>query len=202
MEERTRKIISFLQEIEKCKLVERKVYCSDLKRRESDAEHSWHLAMFLVLFEKNLPKELDLLKMLKMALVHDLAEIYAGDIFAFDTEGRKGKKEREERSAEKLFSGLPEDLKEELWQLFGEFEEAKTSEAKVVQSFDKLQPILQNLCSNGLSWKENSISVEDVNAYKKVFMEHDPFILDLYRRLLSTANEKKLMADKPAQSKI
>ena len=75
MAERDSKILSFLKEIEKFKLIERRVYCSDLKRKESDAEHSWHLAMFIILFEKDIAKNLDIAKMLKMALIHDLAEI-------------------------------------------------------------------------------------------------------------------------------
>src|SRR3989338_476599 len=103
MAERDSKILSFLKEIEKFKLIERRVYCSDLKRKESDAEHSWHLAMFIILFEKDIAKNLDIAKMLKMALIHDLVEIYAGDTFAFDKEGQKTKKERELMAGQKLF---------------------------------------------------------------------------------------------------
>ncbi|MCK5234926.1 MAG: HD domain-containing protein, partial [Candidatus Aenigmarchaeota archaeon] len=104
MDDRIDRILSFLQEIEKYKTVERKMYCSDLNRVESDAEHSWHIAMFLLLFEKELPDGLDIKKMLKLALMHDLVEIYAGDTFAFDKEHQKTKNERELQSANKLFS--------------------------------------------------------------------------------------------------
>ena len=93
MEERTDKIISFLKEIDKFKDVKREIFLKD--RNENDAEHSWHLAMFVILFERDLPEKLDFKKMLKFALMHDLVEIYAGDTFFFDEEGRKDKKERE-----------------------------------------------------------------------------------------------------------
>src|SRR3989344_203846 len=137
MEDRIDKILSFLQEIEKYKTIEREMFTSNLNRVESDAEHSWHVAMFLLLFEKELPENLDMKKMLKLALMHDLVEIYAGDTFAFDKEKQATKKEREFKSARKLFSQLPEDLNKEFMGLFDEYEEAKTSEGKIVKSFDK-----------------------------------------------------------------
>ena len=106
MERRTEKIIKFLKEIEKYKTIERKIYCSN-NRFESDAEHSWHIAMFLILFKKELPKNLDFNKMLKLALIHDLVEIYAGDVSTFDVEGRKGKRNG---SCKKTFSSAARRL--------------------------------------------------------------------------------------------
>ena len=192
MEERIHKILSFLQEIEKYKTVERKMYSSNLKRTESDAEHSWHVAMFLFLFEKELPN-LDMNKMLKLALMHDLVEIYAGDTFAFDKKNKATKKEREFESSKKLFSQLPEDLNNEFTDLFNEYEDVKTSEAKIVKSFDKIQPILQNLCSEGKSWKEHGITFSDINDYKRKHMEHNNFILEIYEKLLNDAKKRKLI---------
>tara|TARA_Y100000310_G_C20693441_1_gene823870 strand:- start:650 stop:1234 length:585 start_codon:yes stop_codon:yes gene_type:complete len=193
MDERTDKIISFLQEIEKYKIIEREMFSSNLNRKESDAEHSWHLAMFLLLFEKELPSGLDLKKMLKLALMHDLAEIYTGDTFAFDKEGQKNKKEREQLSAKELFSQLPSDLEKEFSKLLEEYNEVKTTEAKIVKSFDKIQPILQNLCSKGKSWKEHNITFSDVDNYKRKHVEHNKFILDLYEELLNEAKDKGLL---------
>lgn len=130
MKNRINKILSFLQEIEKYKTVEREMFTSNLDRRESNAEHSWHTAMFFFLFEKELPKNLDMKKMLKLALMHDLVEIYAGDTFAFDKKNQATKKERELQSAKKLFSQLPEDLHSESTDLFNEYEETKTFRSK------------------------------------------------------------------------
>lgn len=110
------KLIKFLKEIDKLKFIERKVYLSDQKRYENDVEHSWHVAMFILLFEKDFP-ELDIEKMLKMALIHDIIEIYAGDTFLYDEEGRKTKKERERKAAKKLFAMLPTDIRKEFFEL-------------------------------------------------------------------------------------
>lgn len=193
MDNRTDKILSFLQEIEKYKIIERKMYCSNPDRVESDAEHSWHLAMFLILFRKELPSRLDLIKAVKISLSHDLSELYAGDAFAFDKEAQAGKKERELEAAKKLFSQLPEDLCEEFMGLFEEYEEAKTLEARVVKSFDKIQPIMQNLCSNGRSWKEHGVTFSDINEYKRRHMLHNGFVLSIYEKLLNEAVQRRLI---------
>lgn len=193
MEDRINKILSFLQEIEKYKTVEREMFSSNLTRTESDAEHSWHIAMFLLLFKKELPENLNMKKMLKLALMHDLVEIYAGDTFAFDKENQATKKEREFQAAGKLFSQLPEDLYKEFMDLFNEYEEAKTSEAKIVKSFDKIQPILQNLCSDGKSWKKHGITFSDIDEYKRKYMEHNDFVLKIYEKLLNDAKKRGLI---------
>ena len=193
MNNRINKILSFLQEIEKYKTIEREIFCSNLDRAESDAEHSWHVAMFLLLFEKELPENLDSKRMLKIALMHDLVEIYAGDTFAFDKKKRATKKQRESKSAKKLFSQLPKDLNKEFSDLFEEYEEAKTSEAKIIKSFDKIQPILQNICSNGKSWKKHSITFSDIDEYKRKHMEHNDFILKIYEKLLNDAKKRSLI---------
>ena len=94
--DRLNKQIEFLKEIEKFKSIERFIYLNS-GRRETDPEHSWHMAMFLLVLERDLPKNLNLTKMLKMALMHDLVEIYSGDVSAFDDIGREGKKTRKGR---------------------------------------------------------------------------------------------------------
>lgn len=193
MVDRINKILSFLKEIEKYKIVEREMFCSNLTRVESDAEHSWHLAMFLILFEKELPKNLDFKKMFKLSLMHDLVEIYAGDTFAFDKENQKTKKDREFQSARKLFFQLPKDLGNEFMQLFEEYEKAETSETKIVKSFDKIQPILQNLCSDGKSWKKHGITYLDVDNYKRKHMGHNDFVLMIYEKLLNDAKKRSLI---------
>jgi len=190
---RINKILSFLQEIEQYKTVERNNVCSNLKRVESNAEHSWHIAMFIMLFEKELPDNANIKRMLKLALMHDLVEIYAGDTFAFDMEGRATKKEREMKAAQKLFSQLPEDLHKEFRDLFEEYEQAQTTESKIVKSFDKIQALLQALCSEGIPWTTQNISLQQIDAYKRKHMQHNDFILNIYERLLSDAKERKLL---------
>ena len=189
MEDRIGNLLSFLKEIEKCKTIERRTYTSNANRKESDADHSWHLAMFLLAFQNDLPK-MDFQKALKMALIHDLVEVYAGDTFTFDEEGRKTQKEREAKAAKKLFAHLPPDIEKEFSGLFSEFEEEKTKEAKVVKSFDKIQPLLQNICSDGKGWLENGIKYKDVVDHKRDHMLHDDTILKIFDMLLEEAKKK------------
>lgn len=182
--DRLRQLIEFLKTIERFKLIERSLVASDLKRVESYAEHVWHLLMFLLVFDRDLPPELDRLKLLKLALVHDLPEIYAGDTLAFDTEGRKGKKEREQAAASRLFGELPPDLGHEFQALWEEFEARETAEAKLVHALDKLQPILQNLCAEGKPWRDHQLTYEIVDEYKRPYMT-DPLSQKLYALLLN-----------------
>ncbi|MDP3966009.1 MAG: HD domain-containing protein [archaeon] len=182
MNERIDKIIGFLKEIDKFKEVEREIFLKN--RRESDAEHAWHLAMFVFLFEKDLPKDLDLIKMFKLVLMHDLVEIYAGDTFIFDKEGNKTKKEREKRAAEKLFSKLPSDLEADFHNLFQEWEDAITKESKICHSFDKAQPMIQNILSDGKTWKKHGVTYEGVDEVSKRFFEDNGLMRTVYEKVM------------------
>ena len=193
MNQRILKIINFLKEIEKYKTIEREIFISNLKRKESDAEHTWHSAMILFLLEKELKEEVNILKAFKMVLIHDIIEIYAGDTFAFDKEGRKSKKDREEKAAEKLFSQLPDDLRKELYELWKEYEEGITPESKIIKAIDKIQPMLSNLCSQGKSWKLKKVTYKDIDDYVKRFIEKNKVIKEIYEELLKEAKERKLI---------
>jgi len=189
---RTNQLIEFLKVIEKTKQIERQIYISGRQRLETDAEHAWHVAMFVVLFEKEFPK-LDVAKMLKMALIHDLVEIYAGDTFAFDKNHKKSQKEREDKAAKRLFKKLPKDLEKEFWSFYQEYENSTTQESKIAKSFDKLQPILQNILSQGKSWKKHQVTYNDIDDYKHQFMTHDRVIIEIYNKLLKEIRKKKLV---------
>jgi len=195
MPSRIEKIIDFLKEIDKFKYIERRIGLSKRARPETDAEHSWHLAMFVILFEKEF-KSLDITKTLKIALTHDLVEIYAGDTYTFDYEGKKSQREREIKAAKKLFTKLPKDLEKEFMDFFLDYEDGRSEEGKLARAFDKIQPILQNILVNGRNWKKQKISFEDVNNLKKKFMIHDKKILKIYNRLMEEVKEKKLTYEK------
>ncbi|MGA2667173.1 MAG: HD domain-containing protein [Patescibacteria group bacterium] len=191
---RTDKLLDFLKEIEKLKFIDRKVYLSDQKRYENDAEHSWHVAMFVLLFENDFPN-LNIKKMLKMALIHDLVEIYAGDTFTFDEEGKRTKKDREYKAAKKLFGMLPRDLQKEFFNLMEEFEERKTREAIFTQSFDKLLPIIQNILSKGKAWKKYHITEKMAYDIKIPYLSFDKKILSIYKKLTAETKAKKLFGN-------
>jgi len=97
-----------------------------------------------------------------MCLIHDIVEIDAGDTFAYDEEGRKTQKAREDAAKERIFSILPEDQKNELIALFDEFEDCETSESKYAHAMDNLQPLLLNHSNNGDDWKQHQITSKQV----------------------------------------
>lgn len=128
-----------------------------------------------------------------MVLIHDLVEIYAGDTFLFDKNGRKTKTAREKRAAEKLFSKLPSDLEKEFLELFNEFESVKTKEARIAKSFDKLQPIMQGILAGGVLWKKYKITESLIYDHKHKYMLHNRTTLSIYQKLIQEARNKKFI---------
>lgn len=143
-------IYKFVKFINKFKIIERYSRVEENGRRESDAEHTWYLCMLIWLFSSVNDQKIDLLKALKMGLVHDLVEIYAGDVWAFDPSGKRDiKKKNELKSARKLFSQLPVLLAKEFMELWVEYEAKRSKEAIFVWSLDKIHPRLQWVISKG-----------------------------------------------------
>jgi putative hydrolase of HD superfamily len=157
--------IQFIIEIDKLKRISRKTKPIGSDRYENDAEHTWHLAMMAVTFAEyaNDP-ELDLLKTLRMLLIHDIVEIDAGDTFTYDLQAHNDKAEREEKAALRIFGLLPKDQMENYLALWREFEARETAEARYANAIDRLQPMLLNVHNHGQSWNENGIVAEQVFA--------------------------------------
>ena len=185
--------LKFLKEIDKLKLIKRQGIVSDGSRRENSAEHSWHMAMFIILFEKELPENLDTAKALKLAIVHDLIEIYADDTPIYDKTMSATQEKREMDAAKKLFSQLPEDLAKEFMNLFLEFEEMKTKEAVFVKSFDKLHGVFQNLCENGQAWKNCGVTIDMIENHKRKYMDHDETMTKLFDAMLKEGKDRGLL---------
>ena len=143
----------FLVEVDKMKSVYRRTILIDKTRRESDAEHSWHFAlMAMLLAEYADPEKVDCARVIRMALVHDLIEIYAGDTFAYDVQGNQDKRQRETEAADKLFALLPEDQAAEIRALWEEFDAMETPDAQYAAAIDRLQPFLNNYLPQGHTW--------------------------------------------------
>lgn len=147
-------LLAFSAEIDKMKSVYRRTLVIDKSRTETDAEHSWHLAMMVLLFKDYANEDVNIDRCVTMALVHDLVEIYAGDTFAYDAEGYNDKYEREMAAAEKLFSLLPDNQGDEYRALWEEFDEEKTPDAMYTCALDRLQPLINNYKTQGHTWKE------------------------------------------------
>ncbi len=164
MDNRLQQQLDFALEIDKEKNIFRQTSLSGHGRKENDAEHAWHMAIMAYLLREYANEEIDIKKTMLMCLIHDSLEIDAGDTYAYDEEGKKSQKEREEKAKERIFSLLPPDQKNELQSLFEEFEAQETPEARFARSMDNLQPLLLNNSNGGSDWKEHNVTSEKVRA--------------------------------------
>lgn len=152
--------VTFTLEADKMKNIFRRSSIYDGTRRENDAEHSFHLAVMALAFEKYAPEKTDMLRVLKMLIVHDIVEIDAGDTFAYDKESNKNKKERETKAADRIFSMI--DNGSELRALWEEFDAMETPDAVYAASLDRLQPFFSNCLNNGETWFAGGVNRDDV----------------------------------------
>lgn len=171
MNDRLKKQLDFCLEIDKEKNIFRQTHLSGHGRNENDAEHAWHMAIMAYLLSEYSNEDIDVSKVMIMCLIHDIVEIDAGDTYAFDTEGLKTQKEREDKAKERLFSLLPEDQKEKLVSIFDEFEENITPEAKFAHSMDNIQPLMLNNSNGGSDWVEHGVKADKV--YKRQLKTKD-----------------------------
>ena len=167
MDERLKKQLDFILEIDKEKNILRQTHLSGHGRRENDSEHAWHMAIMAYLLRDYANTSVDMTKVMLMCLIHDIVEIDAGDTYAYDAEGLKTQKAREDAAKERIFSLLPEDQKKELVALFDEFEDFTTPESKFAHAMDNLQPLLLNNSNGGGDWREHGVSAEQVYGRQK-----------------------------------
>lgn len=195
MNARLEQQIRFILEIDKLKQIYRKSRIIGKERFENDAEHTWHLAMMAMILHEhaNEPKP-DLLKSLKMLLIHDLVEIDAGDTFAYDEKGLEGKYDREMAAAQRIFGILPDDQKQECIVLWEEFEARETSESRFASAVDRLQPMLLNFENEGQSWNEHGITSDRVLARNRQIGEGASELWSYAERLVAEAVEKGFIA--------
>lgn len=174
MENRLKKQLDFIIEVDKLKNVFRHSYIADGKRKENDAEHSWHLGLMAAVFSEYIKEDIDMKKVLKMVLVHDLVEIYAGDTFAFDESGYEDKEEREINAAKELFERLPKEQEEEFMALWWEFEKCETLEAKYGAMMDRLQPLILDYATEGKGVIEDNLTREKLLKRNEITLNEGP----------------------------
>jgi putative hydrolase of HD superfamily len=166
MDSDLRKQLSFSLEIDKLKTILRQTLLTDSSRQENTAEHSWHLGILAFLLAERAPEKIDVLRTVKMCLVHDIVEIDAGDTFAYDAAGYQDKEAREQQAATRIFGLLPEKQAAELRALWDEFEDAATPESRYANALDRLQPLLNNWKTEGGTWRIHKIRRSQV--YKRM----------------------------------
>ncbi len=163
--ERLEKQVQFILEVDKLKEVFRQTLCTQSRRPENDAEHSWHLCLaVIVLAEHANHPGMDVLRVLKMVILHDLVEIDAGDTFAYDTAGMAGQHDREALAADRIFGLLPSDQCAEFRAIWDEFEAKATPEAQFAHAVDRFQPVLLNCATEGSAWKRHGVTADRVLA--------------------------------------
>lgn len=191
--DRLLKQIDFIKEIDKIKYVQRRTKLFNSNRPENDAEHSWHLAMMVLVLAEHSNETLDIVKTLKMVLIHDIVEIDAGDTFIYDAVKAHSNTEEERLAAERIFGLLPPGQAEEFIAVWEEFEAGKTKEARFARSVDRLQPLLQNLSNNGGTWTEFGIDYEKVYQKKKVIKQGSQLLWDYAKKLINGSVDKGIL---------
>ncbi|KQC01998.1 HD family hydrolase [Pedobacter sp. Hv1] len=187
------KQVAFIKEIDKLKYIQRKTRLFNSDRQENDAEHSWHLAVMALILAAHANTSIDLLKVIKMVLIHDIVEIDAGDTFIYDTQKNHTNTDEELIAAQRIFGILPEAQAQELILIWQEFEEGITAEAKFARSMDRFEPLLQNTSNNGGTWAEFNVDYQKVYDKKKVIKEGSNTIWNYAEGLIEESVQKGIL---------
>ena len=190
MDERLKKQLDFALEIDKEKNILRQTHLSGHGRNENDAEHAWHMAIMAYLLREYSNEPVDITRVMLMCLIHDVVEIDAGDTYAYDEEGKKTQKAREEAAKERIYSLLPEDQKELLAAIFDEFEESKTPESKFAHAMDNLQPLMLNNSNDGGDWREHGVSAKQVYGRQSRTKEGSEKLYEVTDQIIKKHREK------------
>ncbi len=187
------KQIEFIKEIDKLKYIQRRTKLFNSDRHENDAEHSWHLAMMAIVLSDYSNTNIDILKVIKMVLIHDIVEIDAGDTFIYDQNKSHNNTEEELKAAERIFGLLPEKQATEFIEIWKEFEDGITDEAKFAKSMDRLEPLLQNTSNNGGTWKEFGVKYQTVYHKKEVIKKGATELWDYAEQLIEDSVKKGIL---------
>ncbi|WP_310608923.1 HD domain-containing protein [Buttiauxella brennerae] len=183
-------VVHFLMEIDKLKLIERRTKIIGHGRPENSAEHSWHFAVAAMSLAPFAPENVNISRVVQMALLHDIVEIDVGDVLVYDLAARAAIADKEAVAAIRLFGLLPEPQSTQFLQLWQEYEAGISADARFAGALDRILPILQNLHNEGQSWRENGISLEQVLQRNALVGESWPELWQHVVSHLYTAQEK------------
>ena len=191
--DRLQQQIAFIYEIDKVKFILRKTRLFNSDRPENDSEHSWHLAMMALILAEHASQPIDILKVVKMVLIHDLVEIDAGDVFFFSKEEQHDNRQEELEAAKRIFGILPEEQGKAYFDLWMEFEAGETPEAQFASVMDRLEPMLQNASNQGGTWQEYDVDYHTVLDSKRIMKERTPLLWEYTQQLLKECVEKGIL---------
>ncbi|MFB9907521.1 HD domain-containing protein [Allokutzneria oryzae] len=190
LDARLRDQLTFVIEVDRLKTILRQSPLAAADRRENDAEHSWHLALMVVLLAEHSDEPIDVGHTVKLVLVHDLVEIYAGDTPLYDAEAAHTQQAREEAAADRLFGLLPPDQAREVRALWDEFEARSTPEARFAKAMDRLQPLLLNWMARGGTWKSPGVTADTVRSRKAVIGDASTALWEAGRTLIDEGERR------------
>lgn len=189
--ERLEKQLALIIELDQLKSVFRRTRVKSADRRlENSGEHSWHVALMAVLMQEHANAPIDIARVMKMLLIHDVVEIDASDTFVYDVAASKEQEEKELKAAERLFGMLPSDQGDELFALWKEFEAAQSDDAKYAKALDRLIPMLLNYHNDGQSWKEHGVTREQALTINKRIESGSVTLWGKAKELIEEATEK------------
>lgn len=186
--------LAFILEVEKLKTVLRKTPLLDRSRVENDAEHTWQLALMAMVLSEHAREPVDLLRVIRMLLIHDIVEIDAGDTFAYDSVGLASQVERELKAADRIFALLPDDQAKEFRALWDEFELKASDDARFANAMDRLQPLLHNFFTEGGTWSANGVTSTDVDRRMAPIGIASATLGELSAKLIARAIEQGILA--------
>ncbi|MCL4803539.1 MAG: HD domain-containing protein [Anaerolineae bacterium] len=187
--------IDFLIEMDKLKGVERRSPLVDGSRLENSAEHSWHLALMAMTLVGQANEPVDLARVVRMLLLHDIVEIDAGDTYAYDVNGNLDKADREQLAATRLFGLLPANQTADFRVLWEEFEARTTPEARFANALDRFMPLLHNYLNDGWSWREHGVTAGQIRRRMEPVAEGSAALGDLVEAILADSLQRGLLPD-------
>ncbi len=194
-QDRLARQIEFLLEIDQLKSVYRRSYLLSQERHENSAEHSWHVAMLAMVLAEHVDEPLDVPRVVKMLLIHDVVEIDAGDTFVYDRAAAADKAEPERKAADRIFGLLPEDQRAEFVGLWEEYERGDTPEARFAMAVDRLMPLLHNVHTQGRAWREHGVRCGQVIEVNARIGASSGRLWDYVRPLIEAAARKGHLAE-------
>lgn len=192
--DRLKRQIEFLAELDKLKQVFRQTYLLDVSRMENDAEHSWHFALAAMVLAEYAEEPIDVGRVLRMALVHDIVEIDAGDVYRYDDAGNAQKAAREQVAADRIFALLPKDQAREFRALWEEFEDRQTPEARFAHVLDRLMPLMHNYLTQGRAWQDHGVTADRVRSVNAIMGDGSVALWQFAQSIIDDAVAKGYLA--------
>ncbi|WP_226068332.1 HD domain-containing protein [Dickeya zeae] len=183
-------VVKFLMEIDKLKSVQRRSKVIGTDRQEDSAEHSWHFAVAVMSLAPYADDTIDLTRVLKMALIHDIVEIDAGDVLVYDLKAREAIQQQEQAAATRIFGLLPQPQHDQFLALWHEYEAGDSAEARFALMIDRVMPVLMNLHNGGQSWVEHGIRLEQVLSRNDFIQDINPALWGYLKQHLEDAQAK------------